>query len=135
MSGSVSTGLVRPAGRAPRRQQGASLFASLSMLVVVAGVVMLAARLGPFWIEHRTLVSVLEDLPAATVREAPRGAVYAAVDKQLALNGYGELKSRDLLDYQPERDATVLVLAYERRTHLLLNLDLVIVFNDRFEYR
>lgn len=135
MPGSVEPGLVRFVRRVPRRQRGASLFASLSMLVVIAGAVVLAARLGPFWIEHRTLVSILEQLPVSTVRDVPRGAVYASVDKQFALNGYGELKSRDLLDYQPGRDATVLVLAYERRAHLLLNLDLVIVFNDRFEYR
>ncbi|MGA1674961.1 MAG: DUF4845 domain-containing protein [Pseudomonadales bacterium] len=120
---------------APKRQRGASLFATLCMLIVIAGGITLAARLGPFWIEHRTLLSILRELPVSLVREGSRGAVFAAVDKGMALNGYDELKARDVLEYRSGRDVTVLTLSYERRAQLLLNVDLVIVFNDSVEFR
>jgi hypothetical protein len=51
------------------------------------------------------------------------------------INNLRDFKIRDIIEIERSRDGTVLKLSYERREHLFLNIDVVIKFNDRFEYR
>lgn len=116
-------------------QTGASLISVVCVLLVVASVVSLTLKLGPHYIDFRTIQSVVEQLPPGEVNTMPRAAVYEALQKRFPLNNLYDFKVRDIIQYERNRDATVLTVAYERRENLFMNVDVVIQFDKQYEFR
>ncbi|MEQ8483381.1 MAG: DUF4845 domain-containing protein [Pseudomonadales bacterium] len=128
---------MQPIVRSPfrRAQRGLSMIGILALLIVVASTITVTLKLLPHYIDYRTMQSVLGGLPASDVHSMARPAVFELIDKRFMINNLRDFKIRDIIEVERSRDGTVLKLSYERREHLFLNIDVVIKFNDRFEYR
>jgi len=126
---------VRGDSRLSAGQTGASLISVVCVLLVVASVVSLTLKLGPHYIDFRTIQSVINQLPPNEVNTMPRAAVFEAIEKRFPLNNLYDFKVRDIIQYERDRDATVLTVAYEKRENLFMNVDVVIKFDQKYEFR
>lgn len=125
--------ITRSASR--QRQRGLSMIGWLAVLVLIASGITLTLKLLPHYIDYRTIQSVLGGLPANEVHSMSRPALLESIDKRFTINNLRDFRIRDIIEIERSRDATALVVNYERREHLFFNIDVVIKFNDRFEYR
>lgn len=117
------------------RQRGLSSVGWMATLVVLVSVITLALKLGPHYIDFYTLKSVVEGLPAGEVHRMSRGDINETLTKRFKVNNLRDFRIRDIIGVERVRDVTALTVDYERREHLLLNLDVVLTFNKRYEYR
>lgn len=124
----------RPLVTSPRHQRGLSGLGWLVALVVVASAITLVLRIGPHYIDFYTMERVFDGLSAREVRSMDRGALIEALRKRFKINNLRDFDIGDIIERERDRDATVLKVAYERREHLLFNVDVVISFQKRFEY-
>jgi hypothetical protein len=116
-------------------QTGASAISTLCVLLVVVSILSLALKLGPHYIDFRTIQSVVNQLPPNEVNTMPRAAVFEALEKRFPLNSLYDFKVRDIIQFERGPEATTLTVAYEKRENLFMNIDVVIRFDKRYEYR
>jgi Domain of unknown function (DUF4845) len=123
------------AGTMETRQRGASFlgWVLIALLVSVAG--LLAARVVPPYVDYRTIVTLIEDLPKDQVHTMSKGEIRESLHKRFLINNIRDLKVADILDIQRKRDGTSLVLKYEVREHLAYNVSVVIAFDRTFNYQ
>lgn len=129
----------RPARRlraraAGRRQRGLSALGMLFVLVVVVLAGMLTLKLVPHYMDFYTIQSILQGLPASEVKSATRTSLSDSLKKRFKINNLRDFEIRDIITLERSREATVLLLAYERREHLFFNVDVVLNFEKRIEY-
>ncbi len=117
----------------PSSQRGSALSAFCILLVLVSTVSM-ALKVGPHYIDYRTIQSVVEQLPPAEVNSMSRAAVFEALEKRFPLNNLYDFEVRDVIQYERGPKSTLITVAYEIREPLLLNLDVVIKFDKQYEY-
>jgi hypothetical protein len=118
-----------------RRVRGAGLFSTLCVLLVLVGGAWLSIKLLPLYLEFRTIRSIVASLPAETVERQPLPAVYDALEKRFLVNNLQDIKPREVIAYGKGPGPVALIIDYERREPLFLNIDVVIRFNHRFDYR
>ena len=118
----------------PRRQGGLSAMGALGMLIVIVAGITLTLKLVPHYIDFYTMQSVIEGLPPQEVRNMTRTSLNEALQKRFKINNLRDFKIRDIIDVERSRDATVLLVKYERREHLFFNVAVVITFEKRYEY-
>ena len=116
-------------------QTGASAISTLCILLVVVSILSLALKLGPHYIDFRTIQSVVDQLPPTEVNTMTRAAVFEALEKRFPLNSLYDFKVRDIIQYERGPEATTLTVAYEKRENLFMNIDVVIRFDKQYEYR
>lgn len=116
-------------------QSGASAISTLCILLVVVSILSLALKLGPHYIDFRTIQSVVNQLPPNEVNTMTRAAVFEALEKRFPLNSLYDFKVRDIIQFERGPEATTLTVAYEKRENLFMNIDVVIRFDKRYEYR
>jgi len=117
------------------RQRGMSGIGMVCTLLVLVAVLSMALKLGPHYIDYRTIQSVVNALPAEQVHRMSRAAVYEELEKRFPLNNLYDFKARDVIEFERERDATLVTILYEKREPLFLNLDVVIKFQKQYQYR
>jgi hypothetical protein len=118
-----------------RRQTGALPIGTICILIVFASIVTLALKLGPHYIEFRTIQSIINQLPRAEVNTMARADVFDAIQKRLPLNSIYDVQVRDIIQFDRGPETTTVTLAYEKREPLFLNIDVVIKFDKQFEFR
>lgn len=119
----------------PRGMRGAGLFSTLCVLLVVVGGAWLSIKLLPLYLEFRTIRSIVESLPADAVARQPLPAIYDALEKRFLVNNLQDIKPREVITYVSGPGPAALTINYERREPLFLNVDVVIRFDQRFDYR
>lgn len=120
------------AGR--RRQRGLTAIGGLAVLLLIVSGVTLTLKLAPHYLDYYTLQSVLEGLPASEVRTMSRTSLRDTLKKRFKINNLRDFEISDIITLDRSRDGTVLLLKYERREHLLFNVDVVLTFEKRYEY-
>jgi len=122
----------RVAGRA--RQRGLSAMGGLLVLVLVVSGITLTLKLAPHYLDFYTIDSIIEGLPANDVRSMSRPALNDMLKKRFKINNLRDLEISDIITLERSREGTVLEVRYERREHILFNVDVVITFEKRYEY-
>jgi len=117
------------------RQVGASAISMVCTLLVIVSILSLTLKIGPHYIDFRTIQSVVNQLPPAEVNTMPRSAVFAALEKRFPLNNLYDFKVRDIIQYERGPESTTITVAYEKRENLFMNFDVVVKFDKRYEYR
>lgn len=117
-------------------RQGGYTFSGLLMwLVIAASIVTIGMKLGPAYMEHSTIQSILDSLKeeSATVGRQSVGEIRAAIGRRLAVNNVKRFQSAN--DFEVSRDSasTTVSIEYEVREKLISNLDVVITFTNSVE--
>lgn len=117
------------------RQRGLTAVGWLATLLVVVSAVTLTLKLVPHYIDFYTIKSIVEALPEGDVHRMSRPAINEALEKRFLVNNLRDLRIRDIITIERGRDGTELIVAYERRENLFLNIDVVISFTERYHYQ
>lgn len=118
----------------PRKQTGLSFIGWLLVIGAIASGVTLILKLGPHYIDYYTMKSVIEGLPSDRVHDMSRSELKETLEKRFKVNNLRDFKVSDVVKVERLRDGTNLLLEYERREHLFLNVDVVLTFSERYQY-
>lgn len=118
-----------------RKQAGMSAIAMICVLLVIVSILSLTLKIGPHYIDYRTIQSIVNTLPADQVHTMSRAAILESLEKRFPLNSLYDFKVRDIIAVERDRESTRVTIDYEKRENLFLNLDVVITFKKEYEYR
>lgn len=116
------------------KQRGFSVIGGVAAVALIAATVTTALRIGPHYIDFRTIQSIMDSLPADQVHEMNKGAIREVLRKRFRINNIRGFKVQDILTIERSKGSTVVAIDYEVRESLLFNVDIVVMFNDRYEY-
>ena len=117
------------------KQAGISLIGVLVAVAAAAIVLTLGIKTIPHYIVYRTIVAVVEVLDEDHVHDMSKAQIRRSLKKNLDMNRISELKASDIFVIVRNRTRTRLELNYEKRQHLLGNIDIILVFKKSFEFR
>lgn len=117
------------------RQRGAGTIAWLAGALALVTIITLTLRLGPHYLDFRTLQAVMDSLPADEVHEMDNRSVRALLQKRFLINNIRSVKVRDIVKFDRSKNSTEISIGYEVREHLLFNIDAVLTFNESYRYQ
>ena len=117
------------------KQRGISVIGGLAGVVLIAASVTTALRIGPHYIDFSTIQSIMESLPTGEVHKMDKGAIRELLRKRFRINNIREFEVRDILSIERTKVSTVVIIDYEVRDRLLFNADIVVMFEDQYEYK
>ncbi|MBB2494821.1 DUF4845 domain-containing protein [Aquipseudomonas ullengensis] len=119
-----------------RSQKGMSFLGWMLILAVVAFLASTAFKMFPHYMDFMSLekiISSVETDQALQIRTV--GEFYEHVEKGMTVNGIRDLKLEDILEVKLENNEFQVHLQYEKREHMIENLDLVANFDKEFRVR
>jgi hypothetical protein len=116
------------------RQRGMTIVGWLVIAVVGAGTVTLALRLGPHYIDFRTIQAVVESLPASEVHLMTTANIRELLEKRLKINNVRDKSMKDLMKIERTKEETHVKVDYEVREPLIYNADVVLVFRADYGF-
>ena len=117
------------------KQAGIGLVGALGIVAVAAIALTLGIKTIPHYIVYRAIVAVVEVLDEDHVHDMSKAQIRRSLKKNLDMNSISELKASDIFVIVRNRTRTRLELNYEKRQHLLGNIDIILVFKKSFEFR
>ena len=115
--------------RSLKRQAGMTAIGWLFTFALLAFFVLVALRLVPVYLEYGKVVTVLESIeqePGITAKTRPE--IKSLIQRRLDINDVRSVRARDDFRVVKERGYLVIGTEYERREHLLGNIDVVARF-------
>ncbi|MRI34873.1 hypothetical protein EOPP23_17995 [Endozoicomonas sp. OPT23] len=111
-----------------RKQKGLSTLGLLVTILVLGFVVMLGMKMSPVYLDDYAVAKVLKSLDNRPgISEASRSEVREWVQKGLSTNRI-DLSRDELKITRDRKDGVSVDINYERRMHLMYNVDLVLTF-------
>jgi|SRR5690606_4959420 len=122
--------------RFARSQKGMSLLGWMVVLALVAFFASTGFKMFPHYMDYMTLeklITKVESEPTlgiSSVRD-----YYEHIEKGMTVNGIRDIDLRDAVQIKQENNEFLVQLKYEKREHLIENLDLVASFDKEFRIR
>ena len=114
------------------KQTGVSFISILALLVLLVFSLNFVVRIfGMHW-DDRLLVTILDDLPEVIDPDSSVQDVRKLVDSRLDLNRL-PIPTNELVITKRKGEIT-LIWNYERRDHVMSNIDIVLTFNHEYSY-
>ena len=117
------------------QQRGAGTIGWLAGALALVSIITLTLRLGPHYLDFRTLQVVMDSLPEDEVHEMDNRSVRALLQKRFLINNIRSVKVRDIVKFDRSKNSTEISIGYEVREHLLFNIDAVLTFNESYRYQ
>lgn len=117
------------------KPDGLSTFGMIAAVGALVAVVVLSLRIGPHYIDFRTLRSIMEGLSSLEVHEMDKRAIHAMLRKRFKINNLRSFTPREVISIDRNKVDTTIVVSYEIREPLLGNVDVVLVFHEQYSYR
>lgn len=116
-------------------QQGASVISILGAVALLIIVATLLMRLGPHYIEWRTMQSIVADLPSGQVHSMSKEEIRTTLRKRFRVNSLRDFDLREIITIDRAKAGTVLKIDYERREFIVANVDVVLTFSEQYQYQ
>ena len=114
------------------KQEGLSLISTLAFLVLLIFSLHFFVRIfGMHW-DDRMLVTILDDLPEMINRDTSAKDIRKLLGEQLQVNRL-PIPTNELLITKREGEIKLIWL-YERRDHVMSNVDIALTFNHEYSY-
>ena len=117
------------------QQRGAGTIGWVAGALALVSIITLTLRLGPHYLDFRTLQAVMDSLPADEVHEMDNRSVRALLQKRFLINNIRSVKVRDIVKFDRSKNSTEISIGYEVREHLLFNIDAVLTFHESYRYQ
>lgn len=115
------------------KQKGVSFISILAFLVLLVFSLNFIVRIfGMHW-DDRLLVSILDDLPEVIDQNMGAKEVRKLLDSRLDINRLRMISTDDLV-ITKHKGEIKLVWPYERRDHVMSNVDIVLNFHHEYSY-
>ncbi len=116
-------------------QRGAGTLGWLVGACALVAVITLFLRLGPAYLDFRTLQAVMNGLPADEVHEMDKSSVRELLKKRFKINNIRDMEVRDIVSIERTKKSTQVTINYEVRQHILFNVDAVLTFDESYSYQ
>jgi hypothetical protein len=114
------------------KQRGVSFISILAFLVLLGFSLNFVVRIfGMHW-DDRLLVTILDDLPDVINRDTSVKDVRTLLNSRLDINRL-RIPTNELVITKRKGEIT-LIWNYERRDHMMSNVDIVLTFNHEYSY-
>jgi hypothetical protein len=117
-----------------KKQAGMTILGWLLIILGAATTAVLAMRLIPHYIDYRTVITVVDALPQSQVHKMSKGSIRDNLKKRFRINNVRSLDYKEIIRIERDRSKTLLVVDYEVREAAVGNADIVLRFNETFEY-
>ncbi len=115
------------------KQAGVSIIAILAFLALLVFALNFVVRIfGMHW-DDRVLVSILDDLPEVINRDTTVKDVRKLIYNRLDINGMRTIPMNELV-VSKHKGEIKLIWQYERREHVMSNVDIALTFNHEYSY-
>ena len=114
-------------------QRGMTAIGWLLVLGLIAFFTLVTLRLVPMYLEYAKVVSTLESLPSEPgITSLSKGEIVSIITKRFDVNDVRNVDPRKVL-VSKERGVLKIGFSYERREHLISNIDVVGKFDKSVE--
>ncbi len=114
-------------------QRGMTAIGWLLVLGLIAFFTLITLRLLPLYLEYSKVSSVFESLADEPgIGTKPRRGIIILVTKRFDINDVRKVSPK-LIKVSKEKGVTRISIEYERREHLMSNIDIVASFNKQIE--
>jgi hypothetical protein len=115
------------------RQSGASALVILIMVLFFGSLLTLAIRLGPVYMDDRTISEVVEGIRDTDGLSLMGSAqIRSLINKRLIVNNVRSLKPEDIT-VEKNGDVALIKVEYEVRDNIFKNIDTVVLFRHEYE--
>jgi hypothetical protein len=129
-TGNYSAGMRNP----KHRSAGLGAIGIILVLMGLVAVITLFLRLGPHYMDWQTMQSVFTGLERQSVQEMSKSQIREAIGKAFRMNSLRDFDQRSLVTIEIEKESTILSVSYEQREHIVFNIDIVLAFEESFQY-
>ena len=116
------------------KQKGMTMMGWLVVAIMIAAAVTVAMRLGPHYVDFRTIQAVMNGLPESELHLMRTRDIQELLKKRMKINNVRDLDLREAITIDRTKEETVLIVNYERREPLIYNVDAVMVFEESFRF-
>lgn len=113
-------------------QLGMSSLSLLLVLIAVAFVLMAAFKIGPLYLDNYFVKSSVESLQDEKITEMSDVQIHKALYSRFIVNGVRDIDVKQALIERSSK-GVVVDLSYEKRVNFIGNVDVVVIFNNRFD--
>ena len=114
-------------------QRGMTAIGWLLVLGLIAFFTLITLRLVPMYLEYSKVASVLESLKSQPgIGNEAKSGVVALITRRFDVNDVRDVDPR-IVKVTKERGKMIISIHYERREHLVANVDVVGVFDKQVE--
>jgi uncharacterized protein DUF4845 len=116
-----------------RRQSGASALVILIMVLFFGGLLTLALKLGPAYLDDKTISEAVESIrdTEGLSRMGP-AQIRSLINKRLIVNNVRSLEA-EAITVEKQGDVAVIKVEYDYRTNLFSNVDAIVHFKHEYE--
>ena len=115
------------------KQTGVSFISIFAFLVLLVFTLNFVVRIfGMHW-DDRILVSILDDLPEVIDRDTTVKDVRKLISNRLDINSMRTIPMNELA-ITKHKGEIKLIWQYERREHVMSNVDIALTFNHEYSY-
>lgn len=112
------------------RLRGMSTLGMVFVLVIVVVGISLGLKVGPHYMNHQTVMSLISALTVEEVK-AGRPLLMETLRKRFKVNALYDLDPEKIIKYKRERGTIVVSVDYEIREHLASNVYVLLDFDDQ----
>lgn len=116
-----------------KRQTGAGMMNALVMVGILIFIGFIGVKLGSFYVDNRLVqkgLNELDDEPYLTRKSS--GQIQEILRKKFSMNDLN-IDYRNDIKIDKRSDRVVVDVDYERRTHVISNIDVVVTFTNHYE--
>ena len=113
-----------------RLPRGMGTMGMVLMLVAVAMGISFGLKIGPHYMNFRTMQTLLAALTVEEVKTTSRAQVMALLQKRFKINSLYDEEPEKVIKYTRERGAVSLAIDYEIREHLFGNVYVLLDFDE-----
>lgn len=113
-----------------KRLRGMGTMGMILMLVLVAMGISFGLKIGPHYMNFRTMQTLLAALTEEEVKTASRAQVMALLQKRFKINSLYDEEPEKIIKFTRERGAVSLAIDYEVREHLFANVYVLLDFDE-----
>ena len=114
-----------------RKSEGLAFSEILIWLSICIAVGSIGAKFVPFYWDHRTAISIVEDLAQSPeTSQLESDALQTMIERRFKLNNLHDFIKENRFELESGSDRSVVRLQYEVRGDLAVNIDYVIAFDD-----
>lgn len=115
------------------KQSGVSFISILAFLVLLVFALNFLVRIFSLHWDDRILASILDDLPEVIERDTTVKEVQKLIANRLDMNRLRAIPTTELV-ITKHNDQIKLIWQYERRDHVMSNVDIILSFNHEYSY-
>ncbi len=115
------------------RQSGASALVILIMVLFFGGLLTLALKLGPAYLDDKTISEAVESIrDTEGLSQMGPAQIRSLINKRLIVNNVRSLEA-EAITVEKQGDVAVIKVEYDYRTNLFSNVDAIVHFKHEYE--